>query len=174
MRKRVYNIVIVMLLIICSLVLTSCEAITAQNINNIDSDDSINDNLRVGVERKPDVIGKIISLSIDSIRIELIESNENEKSSKPGIEKDDEKDDNNKQIQKSFSKDLFENKYTGIEKTFSVSDDVEISQGSSVGIGNKDIKPKVSEKVLDLKKGQIIMAWFKEDTEIVEKISVIQ
>lgn len=174
MRKRLYNVVIVMLLSICSLALTSCEAITAQNITNIDSDDSINDNLKVGVERKPDVMGKIISVSVDSIKMELIETNKNDKSTNPSIaEKEDEKDNNNNQIQKGFSKDLFENNYTGIEKTFSVGNDVEISQGASMSMENKESKSKISAKVLDLKKGQIIMAWFKEDTEIIEKISVM-
>ena len=42
MRKIFYTMLIIILLFICSMILVSCEAITAQNINNTGSDPQIN------------------------------------------------------------------------------------------------------------------------------------
>ena len=42
MRKIFYTMLIIMLLFVCSMLLVSCEAITAQNITNTGSDPLIN------------------------------------------------------------------------------------------------------------------------------------
>ena len=44
MRKILYNIFIIMLLFICSMLFVSCEAITAQNITNTGSTPGMNGN----------------------------------------------------------------------------------------------------------------------------------
>ncbi|MDS0528380.1 hypothetical protein NNC19_22075 [Clostridium sp. SHJSY1] len=169
MRKRLYNILIVMLLCICSIVLTSCKAITAQNITYIDSDDSINDNIVTKETIKPDFMGKIVSVSVDSIKVELIEQTQNNKS----LSSNAEKEDDDMQVQTDISRDLFENNYTGIEKKLTVSEDIQILQGTSMELENGELKSKSYTNVLDLKKGEIIMGWYKQNTEIVEKISVM-
>ncbi|EKQ58298.1 MULTISPECIES: hypothetical protein [unclassified Clostridium] len=196
MRKRVYSIFIIMLLYICSLELVSCEAITAQNINinsagganggqrmnggprpNGGSDEN-NRNL-IGEMMNADIMGKIISIDGNSINIELIEQPQNSKSSninndKQNANSNQNNDNNNKQSQRGFQRNVPEMNYTGTYKTITVGDDVNIAQELNIGRENQNDDLKSSIKISDLKKDQIIMIWYKENTETVDRISVVQ
>ncbi|WP_297426322.1 hypothetical protein [Clostridium sp.] len=202
MRKRVYGMFIIMLLYICSLSLVSCEAITAQNIN-INSAGGANGRLGInGGQRmnggsrlnggpddnngnlksemiNADLMGKIISIDGNSINIELIEMSQNSKSQninndKQNANRNQNNDNNNKQFQRGFQRNVPEMNYTGTYKTITVSDDVNISQELNIGRENQNDDLKSSIKVSDLKKDQIIMIWYKENTETVDRISVVQ
>jgi hypothetical protein len=192
MRKIISNIFIIILLFICSTSLISCEAITAQNIN-IDSASGMkggtgmmggpgmnggpdtNGNARMSEIINADLMGKIISVDGNIVTIELIEQAGNSKSlnSKDSNQnkKNNQNNDNTKS-QKGFSRNKLDINYTGIYKTLEVSDDVNISQELSMGHQNNDSKS--SMKISDLKKDQIIMIWYKENTSTVEKISVLK
>jgi len=203
MRKIVYSMFISMILFICSMSLISCDAITAQNINinsaggmnggpvmnsksrsngnpgmnggpRMDSNTSNNGNFMGGM-MNADLMGKIISVDGNSIKIEIVEQTQTNKSSNSNDGKQDAKDNNkNKQSQGDFSGDKFEINYTGVDKTLIVNDDVNISQGPSMESQNGNDNSKSAIKVADLKKDQIIIIWYKENTETVERISVVQ
>lgn len=205
MRKMLSNIFIIMLLI-CSMSLISCEAIKAQNINvdsfsgmnggtgiigdprmqkgtdttentKISGNFVINGNIGMYGITKSDLIGKIISVDGNIITIELIEQTKNRKSLTYNDDKQDTKinkniDNNNSQ--NPFSINRFGLNYTGIYKTIEVSDDVDISQESNIENQAQNSNPESSIKISDLKKDQIIMAWYKKNSDTVEKINVIQ
>jgi hypothetical protein len=201
MRKIVYSMFIIMILFIWSMLLVSCKAIIAQNIN-IDSAGGMNGgpgrNGNLGMNGSPrmngktsnnenfmggmtnaDLMGKIISVDGNSIKIEVIKQTQNNESSNSNDDKQDAKDNqnndnNNKQTQGGFLGSLSELNYTGVEKTLTVNDDVNILQGQSRESQNENSNSKSSIKVSDLKKDEIIMIWYKEYSETVENISVVQ
>lgn len=119
MRKMIYKIFIIIMLIICSIAITFCQAITAQNITNTGSNS--------GMKGGGGMNGGAAELT-----------------------------------------------YTGVEKTLTVSNDVKISQRPNMGRQNTNNNSSLATKVSDLKKGQVIMIWYKANTETVERISVIQ
>lgn len=200
MRKMIYKIFIIMMLTICSMSLISCKAITAQNITNTGSGQGMNggggmnggkggpgmnggpgidSNIKGNGVVKADLTGKIVSVDGNSIKIQLAEQTQNSKSSNSNGETQDAKDNqnsnnNNKQPQGGFIGGTSELSYTGIEKTLTVSGDVKISQRPSMGRQNTNDNSKSVVKVSDLKKDQVIMIWYKANTETVEKISIIQ
>ncbi|MVX63183.1 hypothetical protein GKZ28_05655 [Clostridium chromiireducens] len=89
MRKIVYSMFTIMSLFISSISLVSCEAITAQNIN-INSVGGMNGGPRgngnqgnngnfIGTIMNTNIMGKIISIEGNSIKIELVEQTQNSK-----------------------------------------------------------------------------------------------
>ncbi|MHC1683990.1 MAG: hypothetical protein AB6733_13720 [Clostridiaceae bacterium] len=163
MKRKIYSTSIIMLLFSCSILLTSCSAITAQNITNKGSNQgmngvpAMNDNQRAngnandngnfkGGMASANLMGKIVSVDGNSIKIEVVEQTGN---------------------------NTAEVKSTGIEKTIEIGDGVNISQGM-MGMQRQNNNSQGSIKVSDLKKDKIIMIWYKESTETVERISVVQ
>lgn len=187
MRKKIYNLLILILLIICFLSLVSCSAITAQNIDpnsspgmggcpgggggpgmggggggpggapgmddrgqheqkddNSQNNDTISKNL-IDDNTSENLIGKINSIDGNSIKIELISlSNEN-------------------------SNDNLKITYTGTYKTLEISDTVNISQKSDT-----DSSSESSLNTSDLKKDEILLVKYKENTELIENITIIK
>lgn len=207
MRKIIYSMFIIMLLFIWTMLLVSCDAITAQNINinsavdmnggprmngghgtngdsrgngnrGMNGSASNNGNFMGGIINA-DLMGKIISVDGNSIKIEVIEQTENSKSSnsddgKQDVNGNQNNDNNNRQFQIDLLGSMPEMNYTGVEKTLTVNDDIDISQGPSMESQNGNDDLKSAMKVSDLKKDQIIMIWYKENTETVERISIVQ
>lgn len=199
MRKILSTIFIIMLLI-CSMSLISCEAIKSQNINvdslsgmnrapRIQKDPGTSENSKVSgspdINRniemygiiKTDLMGKIISVDGNIITIELIEQTRNKTSHNSNDDKQDTKDNqnsDNNNSQNSFSSNKFEINYTGIYKTIEVSDYVGISQKLNIENQTQNSDSESPIKVSDLKKDQIIMAWYQKNSYTVEKINVIQ
>ena len=141
MRKRVHVILTRLMMLVCSLALVSCDAITAQKITNTGSgsfpgmngggrNGAPGMNGRQGTDRaassrngnsmrgmmNADLMGKILSVDGDTVTVELVE--------------------------------------TGEQKTLTISTDSAI-------------------KTSDLKEGQTIIVWYKENTETVERITVV-
>lgn len=205
MRKMIYKIFIIMVLVICSMSLSSCTAITAQNITHTGSGRGMNGNpgmnggggmnggpggqgmnggpgmdgnARGNGMAKADLTGKIVSVDGSSIKIQLAEQEQNNKSSNSNggnqNAKDNQNNDNNKQSQGGFPGGMLEQSYTGAIKTITVNDNVKISQRAGMGQQNKNDNSKSTIKVSDLKKDQVIMIWYKANTETVERISIIQ
>lgn len=173
MGKTVYKIFIILVLLISSMSLVSCKAIEAQKITNtgdmsgiggnpgMNGGPHMNGNTR-GNENftNANLTGKIVSVDGNSIKIQLAEQANNNS--------------NNKQSQTVFPGHMLEKNYTGATKTVTVTDDFKISQGQNMRGQNKTGNSKSSVKVSDLKAGQIIMIWYKQNTETVERISIVQ
>lgn len=183
MRK----IFIITLLVTCSIFFVSCESITAQNINT-DSISSMNSDpnmqndpgSKMNLSNKnmnSDIIGKIISVDGNLITLEMIEQTETNKTSNSNDEKQntiDKQNNNNRKSKRYFSLNRFKINFTGDYKTLEVNTDADIWQESSMGSQNENNTSKSTVKISDLKKDQIIMIWYKENTEIVDKICVVQ
>ncbi|AKA67736.1 hypothetical protein [Clostridium scatologenes] len=195
MRKIVYSIFIVITLFICSMSLTSCEAITAQNITNTGSGQGMNggggmnDNKMSNV----DLTGKIVSVDGNTIKIEVAKQNENNKSSNSNVGKQASSDNkdisgdsstngngnqsntnngNSKPPQGGLAERKLELNYTGETKTITVNSDVKITERTGMPGQNGNGSSKSSINVSELKKGQVIMIWYKQNTKTIERISV--
>lgn len=97
MRKIVYSIFIVITLFICSMSLTSCEAIMAQNITNTGSSQGMNGGGGMNDNKmfNADLTGKIVSVDGNAIKIEVAKQNENNKSSNSNFGKQASNDNKN-------------------------------------------------------------------------------
>lgn len=196
MRKS-YHIFLVMVLSVSCALLVSCEAITAQNITNTGNvagmngsqgmNGSPNINGGNGMNGGPrdngnfmhgmmnaDLTGKIVSINGNTVKIELVERTQdngpvNPNNGQQNTNGNQNSGGNDKRSQRGFQDSMF--KTTGVEKTFTVSNDADISQG--MARPNQNDNTKSSMKLSDLKKGQIIMVWYKKNTETVERISVM-
>lgn len=62
---------------------------------------------------------------------------------------------------------------TGVEKTISVSEGVTISQITAIMPQSNKNSTATTLQLSDLKAGQILMIWYKDNTNTVEKISVM-
>ncbi|AKN31412.1 hypothetical protein Ccar_11310 [Clostridium carboxidivorans P7] len=82
--------------------------------------------------------------------------------------------DSRKPPQGGFPDGKLELSYTGEAKTITVNSDVKISERTAMPGQNRNDNSKSSTKVSDLKKGQVIMIWYKQNTKAVERISVTQ
>jgi hypothetical protein len=184
MKKTVYSTFMILLLFACSLFLISCSAITAQNItyNNsapgMNGNSGMNGNGRDNGNFMPetvnaDLMGKIISVDGNSIKIELTEQTQINNSPNPNGTNGSQGNDN-RQPQRGFPSGTFEINYTGIEKNLTVNEGVSISQQSGMARQNRNDNSKSAAKVSELEAGQIIMVWYKENTEAVERISIVQ
>ncbi len=217
MRKIVYSIFIITVLFVSSLSFTACTAITAQNITSTGSNQGMNG---VGMNGGPgmngnsmdrmadaDVMGKIVSVDGNTIKIELATETKSSKSSNSNEVKQDvignqkakgnqsvngnqnvnidpntnanskpnnNNNDNKQPPQGGFLGGKLELSYTGETKTFTVNSDVKISERTSRPGQNGNDNSKSSIKLSDLKKDQVIMIWYKQNTKTVERISVVQ
>lgn len=192
MQRMIYKIFIIIMLLICSISLVSCKAITAQNITNTTSNQGMmnggaggpggqgmigstrNDKITMA-----DLTGKILSIDGNSIKIQLAEQTQNNKSqnsdSKVQNTNSNQSKGTNRQFQRGFSGSVPQLSYTNTTKTITVNDSVNISQRTmNVGRQNKNDNSKSTIKVSDLKKGEVIMVWYKANTETVERINVVQ
>lgn len=202
MRKVVYSIFMVAVLFVCSMSLTSCEAITSQNITNTGSHgmngggmggpgmnggQRMNGNGRdngnfMGRMASADLIGKIVFVDGNTMKIEVAKQNQNNKSSNSNVGEQDSNvngnqsnnnNDNRRPPQGGFPGGKLELSYTGETKTITVTSDVKISERTGMPGKNGNDSSKSSTKVSDLKKGQVIMVWYKQNTKTVERISVM-
>lgn len=202
MRKIAYSIFIIAALFVSSTSLTSCKAITAQNITNTGSGQGMNGggmNGGPGGNRmtNADITGKIVSVDGNTIKIEVAKQNSNgnqnanrtpnmndnqapkgmtNTNSSPNVNgnQSNNNNDNRKPPQGGFPGGKLELSYTGETKTITVNSDVKISERTGMLSQNGNDSSKSATKVSDLKKEQVIMIWYKQNTKTVERISVMQ
>ncbi|NMM64924.1 hypothetical protein HBE96_20230 [Clostridium sp. P21] len=218
MRKIICSIFIVAALFICSISLTSCKAITAQNITNTGSSQGMNGGgMNDNKMSNADLIGKIVSVDGNTIKIEVAKQNSNGNknvngasstngnaasdmngsqntngapkmngnqalkgipntngSSSVNSNQANKNNDDRKSPQGGFPGGKLELSYTGETKTITANSDVKISERTGMPGQNENDSLKSSTKISDLKKGQVIMIWYKQNTKTVERISVMQ
>ncbi|WFR62935.1 hypothetical protein P9222_00290 [Paenibacillus amylolyticus] len=182
MRKNKYfTSVTILLLLGCSVMLTACDVITAQNITNTGSVQGMNGGgmpngggpgMNGGAPRggrgtpgmndrtgSPDmsqrmmnanITGRVISVKGNTVTLALLERQD---SASPSMEWKD----------------------TGMEMQLNISDDVTITEGMSAPrSGNSSPNANSSIQVSDLQKENIVMVWYKDNTETVERMMVVQ
>ncbi|WP_433750754.1 hypothetical protein [Paenibacillus amylolyticus] len=182
MRKNKYfTSVTILLLLGCSVMLTACDVITAQNIINTSSMQGMNGggmpnggglgmnggaprggrgtpgmNDRTGspdmTQRmmNADITGRVISVKGNTVTLALLEEQD---SASPSMEWKD----------------------TGMEMQLNISDDVTITEGMGTPrSGNSSPTANSSIQVSDLQKENIVMVWYKDNTETVERMMVVQ
>lgn len=182
MRKNKYFTSVTLLLLLgCSVMLTACDVITAQNITKTSSVQGMNGGgmpnggglgMNGGTPRggrgtagmndrtgspgmtqgmmNADITGRVISLNGNTITLALLEVQD---TSSPSMQWKD----------------------TGMEMKLNISDDVAITEGMGTpGSGNSSPRANSSIQVSDLQKENIVMVWYKDNTEKVERVMVVQ
>ncbi len=161
--------------------LTACDVITAQNITNTGSVQGMNGfgmpnggglgmnggtsrggrgtpgmNNRTGspdmTQRmmNADITGRVISVNGNTVTLALLEVQAN---SSPSMEWKD----------------------TGMEMKLNIGDDVDITEGMGTPrSGNSNPSANSSIQVSDLQKENIVMVWYTDNTETVERMMVVQ
>jgi len=161
--------------------LTACDVITAQNITNTGSVQGMNGfgmpnggglGMKGGTSRggrgtpgmndrtgspdmtqgtmNADITGRVISVNGNTVTLALLE------------------------VQDSASPSM-EWKDTGMEMQLNISDDVTITEGMGTPrSGNSSPSANSSIQVSDLQKENIVMVWYKDNTETVERVMVFQ
>lgn len=150
-----------------------------QGIGNRSGKNGITNGNFMGEMMNADLIGKIISVDGNSIEVELIQQAGNSNSSvlnnnSLNLRSNKNTDSMNTQPSLDNQGEMPELNLTGTYKTIIINDDVSISLLRKTQRQNQNNPSKSSIKVSDLKKDEIIMMWYKEDTETVERINVIQ
>ncbi len=180
-KKQYFTSVTILLLLGCSVMLTACDVITAQNITNTGSMQGMNgggmpnggglgmnggtprggrdgagmndrsgsrDMLQGGMSA--DIAGRVISVTGNTVTLALLEVQD---SSSPSMEWKD----------------------TGLEMKLNISDDVTITEGMEMPrSGNSSPSANTSIHLSDLQKENIVMVWYKDNTETVERMRVVQ
>ncbi|WP_152417092.1 hypothetical protein [Paenibacillus sp. PAMC 26794] len=182
MRKNKYfTSVTILLLLVCSVMLTACDVITAQNITKTSSVQGMNGDgmpnggglgMNGGTPRggrgtagmndrtgspdmtqgmmNADITGRVISVNGNTVTLALLEVQD---TSSPSMEWKD----------------------TGMEMKLNISDDVAITEGIRMpGSGNSSPRANSSIQMSDLQKENIVMVWYKDNTETVERVMVVQ
>ncbi|MGO4734406.1 hypothetical protein [Paenibacillus sp. 2KB_22] len=182
MRKNKYfTSVTLFLLLGCLIMLTACDVITAQNITNTGSVQGMNGfgmpnggglgmngGTSIGGRGTPgmndrtgspdmtqgtmnaDITGRVISVNGNTVTLALLEMQD---TSSPSMEWKD----------------------TGMEMKLNISDDVTITEGVGMArSGNSSPSANSSIQVSDLQKENIVMVWYKDNTETVERVMVVQ
>lgn len=182
MRKNIYfTSVTLVLLLGCSVMLAACDVITAQNITNTGSAQGMNGGgmmngggpgLNGGTPRggrdaagmndrtgspdmmqgmmNADITGRVISVNGNTVTLVLLELQD---SSSPSMEWKD----------------------TGMEMKLNIGDDVAITEGMETPrSGNFSPSANSSIHVSGLQKENIVMVWYKDNTERVERMMVVQ
>ncbi|OMF10843.1 hypothetical protein BK131_22845 [Paenibacillus amylolyticus] len=182
MRKNKYFTSVTLLLLLgCSVMLTACDVITAQNITNTGSAQGMNGGgmpngggmgMNGGTPRggrggtgmndrtgspdmtqgmmNADMTGRVISVNGNTVTLALLEVQDN---SSPSMEWKD----------------------TGMEMNLNISDDVTITEGVGTPCsGSSNRSANSSIQVSDLQKEDIVMVWYKDNTETVERVMVVQ
>ncbi|WP_315794538.1 hypothetical protein [Paenibacillus sp. BIC5C1] len=194
MRKNGYLISAMLLLLTCSVLLSACDAITAQNITNTGSAQGMNGGgmmngggpgMNGGTQRgggqgmngrtggqddmrgmmNADLTGRVISATGSTVTILLLEVEDNLST-----------DSNNGNGRRSGSSrgGSMDMKDTGIEMKLNISEDVDITEGMGMGAPGNNQNADSSIQVSDLKEGDVVMVWYKENTETVERMVVTQ
>lgn len=193
MRKKRYSVSMLMLLLCGLMLLTSCSAITAQQIP-LNSTSTMggggNRNAMRGM-MDADLIGKVVSVKGSTITIDVMEqaqrrspavddhsavlsspsqtttpnSNRTSNTPTPNTDRTFPTDRSNGSTS-TMSK-------TGVEKTITIGEEVTISQITAMMPQTNKNSTTTTLKVSDLKAGQILMIWYKNNTNTVEKISVM-
>ncbi|MGN7416001.1 hypothetical protein [Paenibacillus sp. SAF-068] len=180
-KKQYFTSVTILLLLGCSVMLAACDVITAQNITNTGSVQGMNgggmpngegfgmnggtprggrdgagmnersgsrDMLQGGMSA--DIAGRVISVTGNTVTLALLEVQD---SSSPSMEWKD----------------------TGLEMKLNISDDVTITEGMGMPrSGKSSPSANTSIQVSDLQKENIVMVWYKDNTETVERMAVVQ
>lgn len=193
MRKKRYSVSMLMLLLCGLMLLTSCSAITAQQIP-LNSTSTMggggNRNAMRGM-MDADLIGKVVSVKGSTITIDVMEqaqrrspvaddhsavlsspsqtttpnSSRTSNTPTPNTDRTFPTDRSNGSTS-TMSK-------TGVEKTITIGEEVTISQITAMMPQTNKNSTTTTLKVSDLKAGQILMIWYKNNTNTVEKISVM-
>ncbi|MGX1832296.1 hypothetical protein ACWIE6_29070 [Paenibacillus taichungensis] len=194
MRKNGYLISAMLLLLTCSVLLSACDAITAQIITNTGSAQGMNGGgmmngggpgMNGGTQRgggqgmngrtggqddmrgmmNADLTGRVISATGSTVTISLLEVEDNSST-----------DSNNGNGRRSGASrgGSMDMKDTGIEMKLSISEDVDITEGMGMGAPDNNQNADSSVQVSDLKEGDIVMVWYKENTKTVERMVVTQ
>ncbi|WP_339189741.1 hypothetical protein MKX33_06495 [Paenibacillus sp. FSL R5-0490] len=180
-KNKYFTSVTILLLLGCSVMLTACDVITAQNITNTGSAQSMNGGgipnggglgMNGGTPRggrgtagmndrtgspgmtqgmmDADTTGRVISVNGNTVTLALLKVQDN---SSPSMEWKD----------------------TGMEMRLNLSDDVTITEGMGTpGSGNFSPGANSSIQESDLQKENIVMVWYKDNTETVERVMVVQ
>ncbi|MFL0377824.1 hypothetical protein [Paenibacillus amylolyticus] len=146
---------------------TACDVITAQSITKTSSVQGMNGgtmpnggglgmNDRTGSPgmtqgmMNADITGRVISVNGNTVTLALLEV---QGSSSPSMEWKD----------------------TGMEMKLNIGDDVAITEGmGTLRSGNSSPRANSSIQVSDLQKENIVMVWYKDNTETVERVMVVQ
>lgn len=192
MREKRYPVSLLLLLLCGMMVLTSCSAITAQRItlNTGGMGGGGNRNAMRGM-MNADLIGKIVSVNGSKITIDVMEqaqrrstalddhsavpsspSQTNTPSSKRTPDTHTPNTDRTLPTDRSNGSTSTMSK-TGVEKTITIGEEVSISQITAMMPQSNKNSTATTLKVSDLKAGQILMIWYKDNTNTVEKISVM-
>ncbi|MFB8377873.1 hypothetical protein [Paenibacillus taichungensis] len=192
MRKNGYLISAMLLLLTCSVLLSACDVITAQNITNTGSAQGMNGGgmmngggpgMNGGAQRgggqgmngrtggqddmrgmmNADLTGRVISASGSTVTISLLEVEDNSSTGSTNG--------NGRQPGASRGGSM-EMKDTGIEMKLDISEDVDITEGMGRGAPGNNQNANSSIQVSDLKEGDVVMVWYKENTETVERMVV--
>lgn len=194
MRKNGYLTLAMLLLLTCSVLLSACDVITAQNITNTGSAQGMNGGgmmngggpgMNGGTQRgggqgmngrtggqddmrgimNADLTGRVISATGSTVTISLLEVQDNSST--------DSTNGNGRQsgTTRGGSMDL---KDTGIEMKLNISEDVDITEGMGMGVPGNNQNANSSIQVSDLKEGDVVRVWYKENTETVERMVVTQ
>ncbi|MFS0871005.1 hypothetical protein [Paenibacillus xylanilyticus] len=193
MRKNNYFTSVLILLMGCSVLLAACDVITAQTITNTGSAQGMNGggmmnggadmnggtprgggtgmNGRTGgpSERggmmNADLTGRIISIDGNTVTVELLEFKDNSSQNSDNLGQ-----------QGGAPGGSMEMNETGVEMKLTLDADVSITEGMAMGgRGNTSQNTNSTTiQVSDLKEGDVVMVWYKENTETVERMAVIQ
>ncbi|MGV7115209.1 hypothetical protein [Paenibacillus kyungheensis] len=192
MRKKRYPVSLLLLLLCGMMVLTSCSAITAQRITlNTDGMGGGNNRNALRGMMNADLIGKIVAVNGSKITIDVMEQaqrrstalddhsavlsspsqtatpNSNRTSNTPTPNTD-----RTFPTGRSNGSTSTMSK-TGVEKTITIGEEITISQITAMMPQTNKNSTTTTLKVSDLKAGQILMIWYKDNTNTVEKISVM-
>ncbi|PQP83344.1 hypothetical protein C0Q44_01080 [Paenibacillus sp. PCH8] len=195
MQKNIeFTSVTLVLLLGCSVMLAGCDVITAQNITNTGSAQGMNGGgmpnggglgINGGTPRgerggtgmndrtgSPDMMqgmtadmtGRVISLNGTTITVALLEMQTNASASAS----------NQTQQGNSPSRSM-EMTDTGVEVKLTIPEDAVIMEVMGMDIpGNSSANANSSMQWSDLKKEDIVMVWYKDNTKTVERIVVLQ
>ncbi|WP_342571877.1 hypothetical protein MKY85_04250 [Paenibacillus sp. FSL R5-0749] len=180
-KKQYFTSVTLFLLLGCLVMLTACDVITAQNITNTGSVQGMNGfgmpnggglGMNGGTPRggrgtpgtndrtgspdmtqgtmNADITGRIVSVEGNTVTLALLEMQD---TSSPSMEWKD----------------------TGMELKLNIKDDVTITEGMGMPrSGKSSPSANTSIQVSDLQKENIVMVWYKDNSETVERMMVVQ
>ncbi|MCW3795181.1 hypothetical protein OM416_26615 [Paenibacillus sp. LS1] len=179
--NKYFTSVTLLVLLGCSVMLTACDVITAQNITNTGSAQGMNGGgmpngggmgMNGGTPRggrggtgmndrtgspdmtqgmmNADMTGRVISVNGNTVTLALLEVQD---TSSPSMEWKD----------------------TGMEMNLNISDDVTITEGvGTPRSGSSNPSANSSIQVSDLQQENIVMVWYKDNTETVERVMVVR
>ncbi|MCM3174938.1 hypothetical protein [Paenibacillus sp. MER 99-2] len=200
MHKRNRTTSYIWMMLVCSVLLVSCDAITSQqiampssnpgmtgfpNMNGGDGGMNGAPNANGGFNRggaggtdsdartgnreamrggmmNADSMGKVISVDGNVITVALLEPVQN---GQPSSSSDNSQ-------QGSFPGTNMEMNATGVEMKWTVNDDVTITRGMAMGIQDNNSNASSALQLSDLKQGDMIMIWYQDNTEKIERIVI--